>query len=65
MQAIIGEDGNLSQVKCIICSKMEGHDKLLVAKIDGVYKQVGRNNADKKDFVLGKKQINKGVLLPL
>jgi hypothetical protein len=35
----------VAQVKCRICSNVEGREKLLVPKIDGLWKHAGRRRA--------------------
>jgi hypothetical protein len=35
----------VAQVKCRICSDVEGHEKLLLPKIDGLWKHAGRRRA--------------------
>jgi hypothetical protein len=37
-KAIIGNDGKMTQVRCIICSQVEKRQKLLVLKLDGLRK---------------------------
>ena len=39
------EDGKIRQVRCKICSDVEGRDKLLVPKVDSLYKHCGRRKA--------------------
>lgn len=58
-EAIVGEDGSLTQVKCTMCSKVEGRDKLLVAKIDNLWKHARRKKAEKEMF-LGRRKVKKG-----
>lgn len=54
-----GEDGRNSQARCIYCSKIEGRDLLLVAKIDALWKHAGRKKATKTMYI-GKKKVMKG-----
>lgn len=58
-KAIVGEDGNMTQVCCIVCNKVEGQDKLLVAKIDSLWKHVGCKKVE-KNLSLGRRKVNKG-----
>lgn len=58
-EAVQNEDGEAHQVKCIVCSKVEGKDKLLVSKIDGLWKHAGRRKAE-RDMIFGKKKIKRG-----
>jgi hypothetical protein len=37
-ELIIGDDGLVSQVRCTICSKIEGKPKLLAPKLDMLQK---------------------------
>lgn len=39
---IIGEDGQMHRVRCKICTKVGCKEKLLVPKLDGLHKHVGR-----------------------
>jgi hypothetical protein len=43
-EAVVGADGRITQVRCKICSDIEGREKLLVPKIDSLYKHAGRMN---------------------
>jgi hypothetical protein len=40
-EAVMGADGRISQVRCKVCTFVEQRDKLLVAKIDPLWKHVG------------------------
>jgi hypothetical protein len=44
-EAVVGADGRITQVRCKICSDIEGREKLLVPKIDSLYKHAGRRKA--------------------
>jgi hypothetical protein len=44
-KAVMGADGRIIQVRCKICSDIEGREKLLVPKIDSLYKHAGRKKA--------------------
>jgi hypothetical protein len=38
-------DGFVTQVRCKICSEVEGREKLLAPKINGLWKHAGRRRA--------------------
>jgi hypothetical protein len=44
-EAVMGTDGRISQVRCKVCTFVEQRDKLLVAKIDSLWKHAGRRKA--------------------
>ena len=44
-ESVFSEDGKIKQVCCKICSNVEGRDKLLVPKLDSLYKHCGRRKA--------------------
>lgn len=44
----------MTMVKCTICLSADGRDKLLVAKLDSLWKHAGRCRAE-KDIYNGKK----------
>jgi len=44
-ESVLGEDGRIRQVRCKICSDVEGRDKLLVPKLDSLWKHCGRRKA--------------------
>ena len=44
-ESVFGEDGKIRQVHYKICSDVEGKDKLLVSKLDSLYKHCGRHKA--------------------
>lgn len=50
---MIGVNGSMTQVKCVICFSIDGCDKILVAKINSLWKHVGCQCA-KKDIYIGK-----------
>jgi hypothetical protein len=41
----MGVDGRITQVRCKVCTNVEGCEKLLVPKIDSLMKHVGRKKA--------------------
>jgi hypothetical protein len=41
----MGADGRVSQVRCKVCSFVERREKLLVPKIDSLWKHVGWRKA--------------------
>jgi hypothetical protein len=41
----LGRDGSVTQVRCQICSEVEGREKLLAPKLDGLWKHAGRRKA--------------------
>jgi transposase len=41
VEYVVGVDGKVHQVKCKVCSKIEECDKLLVLKLDSLWKHVG------------------------
>jgi hypothetical protein len=41
----MGVDGGIIQVRCKICTDVEGYEKLLVPKIDSLMKHAGRRKA--------------------
>jgi hypothetical protein len=44
-KAVMGTDGRISQVQCKVCSFVERREKLLVPKIDSLWKHAGRRKA--------------------
>jgi hypothetical protein len=44
-ESVLGRDGSVMQVRCRICSEVEGHEKLLAPKIDGLWKHAGHHRA--------------------
>jgi hypothetical protein len=42
VESIIDRDGLVNSVRCIVCSKVEGRDKLLILKLDYLLKYLGR-----------------------
>jgi hypothetical protein len=44
-EVVMGADGRISQVRCKVCIFVEHRDKLLVAKIDSLWKHIGRRKA--------------------
>ena len=46
-EMVVGGNGNICQVKCIICSTMMGRVKLLLPKWDTLTKHAGRRRADR------------------
>ena len=44
-ESVIGADGKVSQVRCRICIAVEGREKLLIPKIDSLWKHAGRRRA--------------------
>ena len=44
-ESVIGADGKVSQVRCRICTAVEGREKLLIPKIDSLWKHAGRRRA--------------------
>lgn len=58
-EAIVGKDGSMIQVYCIIYNKVKGYDKFLVAKIDSLQKHSRQKKLD-KNLILGEKKVNKG-----
>jgi hypothetical protein len=54
-----GKDGKNIQAWCIYYGKIVGKDLLLVAKIDCLWKHVGRKKATKTMYI-GKKKVMKG-----
>jgi hypothetical protein len=45
VEGVVGADGRITQVSCMICSDIEGREKLLVSKIDSLYKHASRRRA--------------------
>jgi hypothetical protein len=45
VEFVIDTIGNVHQIQCAICSKVEGKPKLLVPKLDNLLKHVGRLKA--------------------
>jgi hypothetical protein len=43
VEAVMGADGRISQVRCKVCSFIEHWEKLLVPKIDSLWKHAGRH----------------------
>lgn len=54
--ATVDCDGNVTQVHCTICSKIEGHEFLYVPKIDGLWKHIGHKRAE-RDMVIAKRTV--------
>jgi hypothetical protein len=44
-EVVMGADGRVLQVRCKVCSFVERWEKLLVLKIDSLWKHVGRRKA--------------------
>jgi hypothetical protein len=44
-ESVLGRDGRVTQVKCKVCSEVEGREKLLAPKIDSLWKHAGRRRA--------------------
>jgi hypothetical protein len=42
IEAVMHADGQITQVRCKICSDIEGREELFVPKIDSLYKHAGR-----------------------
>lgn len=59
MEDVVREDESLTQAKCIMCSKVEGRDKLLVVTIDRLWKHARRNKAE-KDMYLRRRKMSTG-----
>lgn len=64
-EPLVGEDGAMTHVCHTVCSKVEGHDKLLklVAKIDSLWKHAGHKRA--KDLTVGKEGVKNGSIITL
>jgi hypothetical protein len=45
VESVLGRDGRVVQVCCKICTDIEGLKKLLVPKIDSLWKHAGRKKA--------------------
>lgn len=63
---IIGADGFMTQVKCVVCSTIDGRDKLLIAKIVSLWKHISRMSVEKDMIHVSKKsfegEVRRGVL---
>jgi len=44
-ESVFGLDGKVRQVRCKVCSDIEGRNKLLVPKLDSLWKHCGRRKA--------------------
>jgi hypothetical protein len=44
-ESILGADGKVHQVRCLVCTKIEGREKLLASKLDTLWKHGGRRKA--------------------
>jgi hypothetical protein len=44
-EGVVGTDGRITQVCCMICTDIEGKEKLLVSKIDSLCKHADRRRA--------------------
>ena len=44
-ESVVSVDGSVRQVRCKICSDVEGREKLLVPKLDSLWKHCGRRKA--------------------
>ncbi len=42
-KSIMGSNGKVVQVQCKVCSFIDGKDKLLVAKLDSLWKHAGHH----------------------
>ncbi len=42
---MVGDDGKVHQVKCKVYNKIEGHDKLLVPKLNSLWKHANHRKA--------------------
>jgi hypothetical protein len=45
VEYVIGSNGKISQVKCIICNQIRRLDKPMALKLDGLYKHYGKKKA--------------------
>ncbi len=45
VEYVVGVDGKITQVKCKMCTIIEGGKKLLVPKLDLLWKHVGQRKA--------------------
>ena len=44
-ESVVSADGTVRQVRCKICSEVEGREKLLVPKVNSIWKHCGRRKA--------------------
>jgi len=44
-ESVLGLDGQVRQVRCKVCTDVEGREKLLVPKLDSLWKHAGRRKA--------------------
>lgn len=44
-ESVLGSDGRVAQVRCTVCSEVEGREKLLIPKLDSLWKHSGRRRA--------------------
>lgn len=44
-ESVVSENGDVRQVRCKICTEVDGRDKLLVPKIDSLWKHASRRRA--------------------
>ncbi len=42
---IVGANGRVHKVKCKVCRKIKGHNKLLVWKLNSLWKHIGQRKA--------------------
>ncbi len=42
VEFVVGVDGKVHQVKCKVCSKIQGKEELLALKLDSLWKHCGR-----------------------
>jgi hypothetical protein len=54
-ESVMGVDGDVTQVRCRICTEVEGRKKLLVLKIDSLHKHSGH-----RKVVIATRQVKKG-----
>jgi hypothetical protein len=45
VESVVGDDGKVHQVRCLVCTKIEGRNKLFVPKLDTLWKHGGRCKA--------------------
>jgi hypothetical protein len=42
VESVLGNDGRMHQVRCLVCTKIERRDKLFTPKLDSLWKHDGR-----------------------
>jgi hypothetical protein len=52
VKLIVHVNGRVHKVKCKVCSKIKGHNKLLILKLNSLWKHIGQRKATTTIFKL-------------